>query len=254
MTLSGKAGIVTGGAKRIGRAIALELAAAGAAVAVHYRRSRFEAEAVVAEIECGGGRAAAISADLSVPAEAAALAAAAVARLDRLDFVVAAAAEFRRTPLERVSEADWESLLQTNVVGPFFLMRKAAELMRKSGEGGSGGGGAIVAVADIAGISPYRGYLPYSVSKAALLALVKGLAQELAPEIRVNAVAPGAVLAPEDAEEAKVFECAAARSPLGAAGKRGSAEDVARAVRFLLEEPSFMTGAVIALDGGRLYT
>ncbi len=249
MNLSGKAGIVTGGAKRVGRAIALELAAAGAAVAVHYRRSRFEAEAVVDEIKRGGGRAVAILADLSVPAEAAALAAAAVARLDRLDFVVAAAAEFRRTPLERVSEADWESLLQTNVVGPFFLMRKAAELMRKSGEGG-----AIVAVADIAGISPYRGYLPYSVSKAALLALVKGLAQELAPEIRVNAVAPGAVLAPEDAEEAKVFECAAARSPLGAAGKRGSAEAVARAVRFLLEEPSFMTGAVIALDGGRLYT
>lgn len=243
MTLAGQVALVTGaGAPRLGRAIALGLAARGADVAVHYHASGEGAREAVAEIEALGRRAVALDADLRDPDAARALPGRAAAALGRLDILIASAAAFPKAGLADTTVATWDDIFDLNLRAPFLLAQAAAPLLR------AGGRGRIVAIADAAGRRPWPSYLAYSVSKAGLLALVEGLARALAPEVTVNAVAPGLVLPAEAMTEADRAR-ALARVPLGRPGSPG---DVVEAVLYLVERAPFTTGAVLPVDGGRI--
>ncbi len=241
MDLRGRAALVTGAARRVGQAIALALADRGMDIAVHYNRSASEARATVEAIERLGLRAVAVRADLAQEEEVEALADRAVRAFGKIDILVNSAALFYRTPLEKLTAQDWEQFLRVNLTGPFLLARRLGLQMRRRGEG------KIVNVADVAGIAPWVDFLPYSVSKGALITLTHGLAKALAPEVQVNAVAPGTVLLPEEygVEEREAIVRA---TPL----KRiGDPVDVAKTVLFLLEGSDFITGQVMVVDGGR---
>lgn len=240
MSAAGKTALVTGGAIRVGRAIALALAGAGTRVGITYRSSAREAEVTVAELRALGAAACAVRCDQRDPDQVTAAAAAVEAALGPVDILVNSAAVFRRTPLPEATLEDWDEHLEVNLRGPWLFARALGPAMKERG------GGTIVNLVDIAGDRPYVAYLPYSVSKAGLAALTRGLARALAPEVRVNAVAIGTVLWPEGFPE----EQAAAtlrRTPLG---RSGTPEDVAGAVLYLVEAP-FVTGAILPVDGGR---
>ena len=241
MRLAGRWALVTGAARRVGRAIALELGARGAHVVVHHHTSTAEAAATVAELERRGVRALALAADLARSEAVAALAAEAEARTGGIAVLVNSASNYLRTPFDGLTEAAWDASLDVNLKAPFLLAWHLGRAMRARGEG------AIVNVADWAGERPYPHYLPYCVSKGGLVSLTRGLARELAPSVRVNAVAPGPVLLPEDfgPEQAEAVRRA---TPLG---RIGCPDDVARCVRFLVEEAVFSTGALVHVDGGR---
>jgi NAD(P)-dependent dehydrogenase (short-subunit alcohol dehydrogenase family) len=242
MELAGRWALVTGAAKRVGRAIALELASRGAHVAVHYHTTPpDEVAATLEAIERHGVRAAALRADLGNAAEVASLADGAEARSGGVAVLVNSASNYLRVPFDRLTEAVWDASLDVNLKAPFLLAWHLGLRMRTRGTG------AIVNVADWAGERPYRDYLPYCVSKAGLIGLTRALAKELAPTVRVNAVAPGPVLPPEDMTPAE-RQAVSRATPLG---RFGSAEDVARCVRFLVEEAEFSTGALYHVDGGR---
>jgi pteridine reductase len=242
MNLRGRWALVTGAAKRVGRAIALELAGRGARVVVHYHRSQAEAEATVREIVARGGEALALGADLAAPAEVAALAHDAEARTGGVAVLVNSASNYLRVPFDDLTEAVWDASLDANLKGPFLLSWHLGRAMRTRGEG------RIVNLVDWAAERPYRGYLAYSVSKAGLVCLTKALAKELAPAVLVNGVAPGPVMAPDDMGEAE-RQAIVRATPLG---RFGTPEDVARCVRFLVEEAGFTTGSIFHVDGGRL--
>ncbi|MBI3911125.1 MAG: SDR family oxidoreductase, partial [Armatimonadetes bacterium] len=196
----------------------------------------------VAEMQALGRRALAVACDQRDAGEVAAAVAEVERHLGDVDVLVNNAAIFRRTPFPDLTEDDWDDHLATNLKGPFLFARAVAAGMRSRGRG------KIVNLADVAAFRPWPDYLPYSVAKAGLIALTQGLARALAPEVQVNAVAPGAVLWPPDyPEEAK--RQFLARVPLGHAGDPA---DVARVVRFLIEGSDYVTGAVIPVDGGRL--
>ncbi len=242
MELHGKVALITGAGRRVGRTIALEFARRGASVAVHYRSSKAEAEAVVAEIASSGATARAFRADLDKVSEIETMVADALGAFGQLDIVVNSASVFFRRKFEDISEADWDRNLDTNLKAPFFLAKFAAPAMRRQGAG------KIVNIGDWAGVRPYRNYLPYTVSKTGLIGLTRVLAKELAPEVQVNCVALGPVLAPEDYDPAEIQKLVE-----GTLVKRmGSPEDVARAVLFFCEGTDFATGATLMLDGGRL--
>ncbi|HKN00200.1 MAG TPA: SDR family oxidoreductase [Candidatus Binataceae bacterium] len=242
MDLKDKVVLVTGAGKRIGRTIAGAFADRGAAVAVHYRSSRAEADAVVREIESGGRRARSFNAQLEDIAQVEAMVADVVAAFGRLDVLVNSASVFYRKPLEEVTERDWDANLNTNLKAPFFLAKFASTHMRKQGAG------KIINIGDWAGIRPYKNYLPYTVSKTGLIGLTRALAKGLAPEVQVNCVALGPVLAPEEYGEDEIAKMVA-----GTLTKKiGSPQDVARAVLFFCEGTDFATGATLVLDGGRL--
>lgn len=241
MSLAGRWALVTGAARRVGRAIALELAAHGAHVVVHYHTSAVEAAATVADLERSGVRAMALPANLADSRAVLALAAEAETRTGGIGVLVNSASNYLRTPFDTITETAWDASLDVNLKAPFLLAWALGRAMRERG------GGAIVNVADWAGERPYREYLPYCVSKAGLVALTRGLARELAPTVRVNAVAPGPVLLPEDFTPAQA-EAARRATPLG---RLGTPEAVARCVRFLVEEADFTTGALVHVDGGR---
>jgi pteridine reductase len=241
MLLTGRAALVTGGAVRVGRAIAGAVAARGAAVVIHYRSSRAEAEGLVAEIEAAGGRAAAVAADLERPEAVRELAGVAEAAFGRIDVLVNNAAIFPSAPFLEVTEAEWDRTLATNLKAPFLLAQALAPGMLARGAG------KIVNLADVAAFRPWPSYLPYSVSKAGLVALTQGLARALAPRIQVNAIAPGAILFPEEWDAAR-REKLLAQVPMGRAG---DPEDIARTVLYLIEATDYVTGAVIPVDGGR---
>jgi NAD(P)-dependent dehydrogenase (short-subunit alcohol dehydrogenase family) len=241
MELCGRVALVTGAAKRVGRAIALALAGRGADVVLHYKSSASEARATAEGVERLGRRAVTIHADLAQHTEVEALADRAVQAFGTIDVLVNSAALFYRTPLEKVTGEEWEQFLRVNLTGPFLLARRLGLLMKRRGEG------KIVNVADIAGMRPWAEFLPYCVSKGALIALTQGLAKALAPEVQVNAVAPGSVLLPEEYGE-RERETIVRATPL----KRiGDPADVAQTVLFLVEGPDFITGQVIVVDGGR---
>ncbi len=242
MELQGKVALVTGAGRRVGRTIALALAGRGAAVAVHYRSSKAEAQAVVAEIVSGRGKAEAFRADLESVSEIERMVTAVLGAFGRLDVLVNSASLFFRRKLEDVTEQDWDRNLDTNLKAPFFLAKFAAPAMLRQGAG------KIVNIGDWAGIRPYRNYLPYTVSKSGLIGLTRALARELAPEVQVNCVALGPVLAPEDYDEAEIRKLVEATL----VKRMGSPEDVARAVLFFCEGTDFATGATLMLDGGRL--
>jgi pteridine reductase len=241
MNLVGKVALVTGAGRRVGRAIALELAARGAKVAVHYRTSEAEAAEVVATIQAGGGVAAAYRADLAHVLEIQWLARWIEEELGYVDVLVNSASEFVETPLATSADADWDRLMTANLKAPFQTIRRFAPPMIQRG------GGHIVNVTDVYAERPLSGYSIYCASKAGLWMLTKSLALELAPHVQVNAVAPGTVAFPEDFDDA-----ARAKVLAGVPLRReGTPEDVARAVRFLVEDGDYVTGTVLTVDGGK---
>jgi NAD(P)-dependent dehydrogenase (short-subunit alcohol dehydrogenase family) len=241
MELRGRWALVTGGAKRIGVVIARELAGRGANVIVHYHTSASEAADVVASLRALGVEADALPADLGDSAQVLRLAADAEARSGGIAVLVNNASNYLRARFDALTEAIWGASLDVNLKAPFLLSWTIGRAMRERGEG------TIVNLADWAGERPYRDYLPYCVSKAGMIALTKALAKELAPTVRVNAVAPGPVLPPDDFGPDTLAAIRRA-TPLG---RIGTPEDVARAIRFLAEEASFSTGSILHVDGGR---
>ncbi|MGK4008782.1 SDR family oxidoreductase [Sorangium sp. So ce1036] len=237
--LTGRVALVTGAGTRLGAAIARALAAAGADLAVHYATSGAGAEAVVAEARALGRRAIALQADLY---DREALAGLARAALDwssgRLDVLVHNAANFDRVAPEALSAEAWDRAMALNATAPYLLTLELAPALRERR-------GAIVALACISAERPWKNYIPYSVSKAALAHLVRGLAVGLAPDVRVNGVAPGTVLPPSSYDEATLARLRE-RIPLRRIGEAG---DIARAVVFLAEN-DFITGQILAVDGG----
>lgn len=239
MELNGKVALVTGGAVRVGKAIALALAQAGADVVINYHSSADAAASTVAEIEALGRRAVAIRADVAQGNQVQALVDEAVARLGRLDVLVNSASLWRKTPWAELDEAAWDQLVDIALKGPFLCARAAGPHLAAHGDG------AIINIIDLSAFVPFRHFMPHSAAKAGLLNLTYSLAIELAPAVRVNAVAPGPVLPPPDYSEAQI-QAAAKRTLLG---RWGTAEDVAQAVVFLVRAP-YITGAVLPVDGG----
>jgi pteridine reductase len=241
MTVAGRAALVTGAGRRLGRAVAERLAARGARVAVHYRRSAGDAASVIAGIRGRGGEAEGFAADLTDPAAIERLASAVSGRFGPVDILVNNASVFYRTPLATLGEREWDENLTVNLKAPFLLSLRFGREMRARGVG------KIVNIGDGGASRPYRDYLPYCVSKAGLVALTRGLAKALAPEVQVNCVAPGPILPPAgstEEEQASILR----RTPLG---RFGSPEDVAAAVLFLIEGSDFVTGTTLVVDGGR---
>lgn len=236
--LQGQVALVTGAGKRIGRAVALRLAREGADVVVHYHKSEAEARGVVGEIEKIGRKGAAFSADLCDVAQIRRLVQQAGDRFGRLDILVNSAANFLHARPEDVSEKLWDAALDTNLKAPFFLAQAAATMLAKAH-------GVIVNFADIGGILPWPGYIPHCASKAGVMMLTKCLAKALAPEVRVNAIAPGTITMSADPREWE--EEFIRLAPLQRSGRP---EEVADAVVFLVQA-KFMTGQVLVLDGGR---
>jgi NAD(P)-dependent dehydrogenase (short-subunit alcohol dehydrogenase family) len=241
MTLQEKVALVTGSAKRIGRAVANALADRGVHQAVHYRTSKTEAEDAVELFRVLGVEAESFQADLSQVKEVEALASEVLKRFGRLDILVNNASVFFPSPLGEVTDLQWDTLINTNLKGPFFLAQKVGLAMKAAV------GGTIINIGDWAAERPYAGYLPYCISKAGVVAMTKGLAKALAPEVRVNCINPGPVMLPEDLSEAEKEEVMR-KTPLQ---RTGSPADIANAVVFLCEGTDFMTGAVITVDGGR---
>lgn len=237
--LRGKRALVTGAGTRLGAAIATKLGTSGMRVAVHYHSSREGAEAVCAAIVAAGGTADAFAADLADRDAARALVDAVLERFGGLDLLVASAASFERVALDQVDDEAWDRALILNLASPFAVVHRARVALRASH-------GSVVFVTCTSATVPYRHYLPYVVSKGALQKLMRVLALELAPEVRVNAVAPGTVLPPTGMDDALCARLAA-RAPLE---RIGSIDDVAEAVVYLASAP-FVTGQELIVDGGR---
>lgn len=236
--LAGRAALVTGAARRVGARIAHALAARGMRLAVHYHASRQQAEATCASLREAGGDAFPIAADLADRAQARNLVDEAEERLGGLDLLVPSAASFERVPYEHVDDAAWDRALRLNLDGPFVLAKRATPALRASR-------GSIVFITCTTATAPYRDHLPYVVSKGAVRQLMRALSLELAPEVRVNAVAPGTVLPPDDMTPEAVAQVRD-EIPLQ---RTGRPEDVAEAVAYLAAAP-FVTGQELVVDGG----
>jgi pteridine reductase len=240
--LHGRSVIVTGGARRVGAAISRRLHAAGASVLVHYRDSEADAAALVAELNGQRPKSAAtVKAELLAPIAPKALVSAALQAFGRLDLLVNNASSFFAVPLGEIESSHWEELIGSNLRAPLFIAQECAPQLARHA-------GAIVNIVDIHAERPLKGYPLYSIAKAGLAAMTRSLALELAPAVRVNGVAPGAIAWPEDgqfedAERSRIV----ASTPLG---RIGSPQDVAHAVEFLAGA-TFITGQIVAVDGGR---
>ena len=241
--LEGRFALVTGAGVRVGRAIALALAEAGADIAVHYRESSGPAQDVVREIATRGRRAVAIQADLARPDDCRALVQGAVRQLGTLDILVHSAANFHRVSLEETDETLWNSAMDLNARAGFLMAREAAPQLRQRR-------GRVVLISDFLAETPLKNHLAHSVSKAAVEGLVRALAVELAPEVSVNGVAPGTVLVPEGTSP----ELAARWAMQAPLQRNGDASDVAATVVFLCSGPAFLTGQIIRVDGGKSLT
>ena len=238
ISLEGKVALVTGAAKRIGRAVALRLAKEGADVVVHYHTSRTEADEAVSEIKKLGRKSIALQAELRSVAEIQRLIQRVQAEFGRLDILVNNAANFIPGHVEDTTEEIWDSALDTNLKSLFFIAQAAAPLLKESR-------GVIVNFGDVGGVLAWPGYIAHCVSKAGVVMLTKCLAKALAPEVRVNAIAPGTITMPGDPGELeKDF---VRRAPLR---RTGTPEEVADAVLFLVRS-TFMTGQELLLEGGR---
>jgi pteridine reductase len=234
--------LVTGAGKRVGAVIARRLHAAGYDLALHCRRSAAEAEALAAELEhARADSTLVLQADLADPDAPAALMDTLLAQAGRLDALVNNASAFYPTPLGQATQAQWDDLFAANARAPFFLAQAAAPALRAAR-------GGIVNLVDIYAARPLAGHPVYCMAKAALAAMTRALALDLAPEVRVNGVAPGAVLWPGDGKPYADQAALLARTPLQ---RTGSPEDVAGAVLWLLRDAPFVTGQILPVDGGR---
>lgn len=241
-SLSGKVALITGGAQRIGARIARLLHAEGADLALHYRHSREAAEALQRELQARRqGSVQLVQADLCASARLPALIDEVEAYHGRLDVLVNNASSFYPTPLDEATEAHWDELLGSNLKGPFFLTRAAARLLRAYQ-------GAVINLVDIHAQRPLKGHPIYSIAKAGNAMMVKTLARELGPEVRVNGVAPGAILWPEQGLSDTAKDEILGRTALA---RPGSPDDIARTVLFLARDAAYITGQIIAVDGGR---
>jgi len=233
--------LVTGGGKRIGRAIALTLGRAGADVIVNYNQSREGAQATVREIAALGVRAEALRADVSRPKQVAAMFRAIQKRFGRLHLLVNNAGVFFPRKWHELEEEDWDHVLGANLKGPFFCAQAAARMMMRQGRGN------IINISSLGGLQAWPSYLHYCASKAALISLTRSLAKALAPTIRVNSVAPVTILFPDEERDATIRKIIR-NTPLR---KAGAAEDIAQMVLFLATHSEFITGQVFAVDGGK---
>jgi NAD(P)-dependent dehydrogenase (short-subunit alcohol dehydrogenase family) len=238
MQIRGKAALVTGGARRVGRALALGLADAGADVVVNYNASGDEARATVAEIEAKGVRAVAVQADVSRAVDVERLVREAERALGRLDILVNSASLFERARVADIDEAAWDRVLDVNLKGPFLLSRAAAPLLARDG------GGVIINIVDLSALQAWPSFAHHAVSKAGLLHLTRVLARAFAPDVRVNAIAPGTVLPPEHAEGEDGSERRLIR-------REGDPADVVQALLHLVRS-DFVTGENLVVDGGRM--
>ncbi len=240
--LTGKTGLITGGARRVGAAITRRLHAAGANVLVHYRDSDSDAAKLVAELNGVRPKSAAtVKAELLAPIAPRALVSAALESFGRLDLLVNNASAFFPVALGAIEASHWEELVGSNLRAPLFIAQQAAAELAKHE-------GAIVNIVDIHAERPLKGYPVYSIAKAGLAAMTRSLALELAPRVRVNGVAPGAIAWPEDGQfDPAERERVVATTPLG---RTGTPDDIAQAVHFLACAP-YVTGQILAVDGGR---
>jgi len=240
--LQGKTVLVTGAARRVGAVIARTLHAAGANLVMHYRSSADDATALAQELNALRPTSAALAeCDLLEIAQLPTLVETAVTQFGGLDILVNNASTFYPTPLGDITEMDWDDLIGTNLKAPLFLAQAAAPRLREAQ-------GLIVNLADIHGMKPLRRYPVYSIAKAALIMLTRSLARELGPQVRVNAVAPGPVMWPEGGVDKALQEKITQRTALK---RPGSADDVARACLFFATGAPYVTGQILAVDGGR---
>ena len=243
MDISVKIALVTGGAKRVGKAIVQALATRGCHLVVHYHRSQAQAQETVRALRAAGHRALAVQADITKEDQVEAMIEAATAHFGRIDILVNNAALFYRTPVETLTIEDWERVMDVNLTGTFLCAHKIGLRMREWGWGH------IINIADVAGERPWADYIPYSVSKACVLTFTQGLAMELAPQVMVNAVIPGPVLfqedTPDNVRQREIDKTLVKRA--------GSPQDVAQVVVFVAES-DYSTGASFHVDGGRSLT
>jgi len=242
-SLSGKVVLVTGGVKRVGAAIARRLHREGANLMLHYRGSEREAKALRAELNAARADSAAlVQADLLDVPGLSEIVRNTVGRFERLDALVNNASAFFPTPVGEMTLAGWDSLVGANLRAPLFLSQAAAPHLRKTG-------GAIVNITDIHAERPLKGYVIYSTAKTGLVGLTRSLARELAPEVRVNGVAPGAIVWPEDGSWDDLTRQRIVSHTL--LRRTGEPDDIARAVYYLIADAPYVTGQIIAVDGGR---
>lgn len=242
--LEGRVALVTGAGHRIGRAIALALADAGADVLVHYLSSEDAAKTTAAGVEDRGRSAHLLRADLSDPGRIASLFAGIARDHGRLEVLVNSAASFRSAPFEEISAQEWDSVLAVNLRAPFLCMRHAAPMLRSAPDGRPG---VVVNIADLSGVVPWRGFAHHSTSKAALIHLTMAAAKELGPDIRVNAVLPGPILPPPGEDpDGDTWRRRGDRLPLR---RTGDPADVGAAVVFLATN-GYVTGETLFVDGG----
>ncbi len=238
--LKGKVALVTGSARRVGKAIALELARQGMHQVIHHSASDQEAEETANEVRALGVEAIVVKADQSQPADVRRLFETVRSRFGRLDLLVNSASTFKTGNILDIPLDEWEQVLAVNLTGPFLCSQQAARLMRERGEGG-----AIINILDLSVFHPWKTYPQHSVSKAGLKMLTEVLALSLGPDIRVNAIAPGPVLRDAANTPERWLEIGR-RLPIG---HTGDPEDVAQAVVFLATQP-FITGTILRVDGG----
>jgi NAD(P)-dependent dehydrogenase (short-subunit alcohol dehydrogenase family) len=239
MKIEGKTALVTGGAHRVGKAITMTLAEAGANVVVNYHSSDAAAQETVREARALGVGALAVQADAGDLDQVRALVATAAERFGAVDILVNSASIWKKTPLPMGDFTDWHRVLGVLIDGSMYFADAVAPMMLARGEG------AIVNIVDLSAWKPFAGYIAHSVGKAGLLALTRQLALELAPAVSVNAVAPGPILPPPDYSEEEIARVAGRTLK----GRWGAARDVANAVRFLVEA-DYITGEVLVVDGG----
>lgn len=239
MDLRGRAALVTGSGHRLGREIALALAREGMRLAIHYHSAEDAAKETVRLIRNAGSAAELLNGDLRAPGEPERVVRDAARVLKGLDVLVNSAAVMRRTPVGEVTVEDWDEIFALNLRAPFFACQAAAAIMRERG-------GCIVNIADLAAFETWTGYIPHGISKAGVVQLTRALAHALAPKIRVNAVAPGAVLLPQGWSE-DAADHLAETTPLG---RLGAPEDVTQAVIYLARA-DYVTGETLIVDGGR---
>ena len=240
MQLHDRVALVTGAGRRLGRAMAEALADRGMTLAIHHHASAEGARELEAQVRQRGGKAACFEADLTDAAAARALPERVAAQFGRLDVLVNSAAVMHRLDLEQTTPAQWDAIHALNLRAVFFCTQGAAPALRSAK-------GKVVNLADLAGLEPWPGFVAHSISKAGVVMLTKVLALSLAPDVTVNAIAPGAVLVPED-YSADERERLARSTPLR---RLGSPADVIAALLYLLEGGDFVTGEILVADGGR---